>query len=412
MRVHRFLPALLIALGIAACSDQATTPQPDGVAGVEPIGPTIDAPQARRDRLERLARRTARALRDPAFREDVRAAIAASPWREGKVHFQKYLRADGGRRLRVIASQNSEPDAELDTEITRSGSLEMYFPVPAHREAWQGGADLLVATASEDGDAPIAFDLAGRRVVLDPKRPPVTPVLAVEPAELDFERPAPVAHAACQDCGGAPSGGSPVSTPGLYMSKVQFVEDFEGWLKGSPEFEIHILGPAAKGDKQNLASFQCIGNDAPAPYKWDLNTTSWTGSQLLFSRAQMDAFEKVHVNTPFTILAIEDDDAGCQIRTDSDRAGKLLKAINAAVGDWKSAWGQKITPEGSERILTAAKSGFALLTALYSVITTADDIIGVAVSDAVSGRYHAGTNWTFLNDNVQANGWIQLDMKN
>ena len=65
----------------------------------------------------------------------------------------------------------------------------MYFPVPAHRAAWTGDENVLVATAERDGDAPVAYDLAGRRIVLSPDTPPSTPVLAVEPAELDFDAP-------------------------------------------------------------------------------------------------------------------------------------------------------------------------------------------------------------------------------
>ena len=56
-----------IVLGVAACSDQASTPQPDTGPDARPASPT-ELPQARLDRLERLARRTARALRYPAFR--------------------------------------------------------------------------------------------------------------------------------------------------------------------------------------------------------------------------------------------------------------------------------------------------------------------------------------------------------
>ena len=122
MRTTRLMPALLIVLGVAACSDQASTPQPDTGPDARPASPT-ELPQARLDRLERLARRTARALRDPAFREDVRQTLAASPYREGKVHFQRYLRSDGGRRLRLVASENVESESDLDTDITRSGSL-------------------------------------------------------------------------------------------------------------------------------------------------------------------------------------------------------------------------------------------------------------------------------------------------
>jgi hypothetical protein len=33
------------------------------------------------------------------------------------------------------------------------------------------------------------------------------------------------------------------------------------------------------------------------------------------------------------------------------------------------------------------------------------------VSDAVTGRYHNGTNWTALNDKTNPTGWFKLEMK-
>src|SRR2546427_1452372 len=50
---------------------------------------------------------------------------------------------------------------------------------------------------------------------------------------------------------------SPV-TPGLYMTRSHFVQTFEGWLKGSPEFEVHILGQ--KGQTDSLTDYQCAGD--------------------------------------------------------------------------------------------------------------------------------------------------------
>ena len=56
----------------------------------------------------------------------------------------------------------------------------------AHRAAWAGGEDLLVATAREDGETPVAYDTRGHRRLLNPRTPPATPVLAVVPVETDF----------------------------------------------------------------------------------------------------------------------------------------------------------------------------------------------------------------------------------
>ncbi len=118
--------------------------------------------------------------------------------------------------------------------------------------------------------------------------------------------------------------------------------------------------------------------------------------------------KKSYPGVPFTIMAYEDDDTACQIKTDSDRASRLFAALAAFFHDWKSAQGYDL---GNTRVLDAAQSGFKLLAAIYSFVTTGDDIIGVAISDSMSGRVHAGTNWTFMNDKGQPNGWVQLVMK-
>jgi hypothetical protein len=164
------------------------------------------------------------------------------------------------------------------------------------------------------------------------------------------------------------------------------------------------MGPAAKGDNTNLVSFQCVGEHAPGEYAWDTNEKTWSGSKLLFSKAQIDAMNTVHKGVPFTIMTYEDDDTACQIKTDSDRASRIFTALSTLVGDWRSA-------RSADGKLTAAPSLFKLLSAIYSFLTTADDIIGVVVADSVSGRFHTGTNWTALNDKKVSNAWFKLEMK-
>jgi len=406
MQFNRLWPALVLAAALAACSER-----PAPMAPEESPSPALDPTAATsgrvsQARLERLARRTALALRDPSFRADVRAALDRSPYREGKLHFQRYLKDNGGDGLRRLASADGESEADVDADATRAGTLEMYFPVPAHRAAWNGDENVLVATAERDGEAPVAYDLAGRRIVLSPDTPPSTPVLAVEPAEQDFDRTMSVANATCTEetCGGGGGGYVVPPTPGLYMTRAEFIESFESWLKGDPEYEIHIMGPAAKGDNTNLVSFQCVGEHAAGEYAWDTNEKTWTGSKLLFSKAQVDAMNTAHKGVPFTIMAYEDDDTACQIKTDSDRASKIFTALGTLVGDWKSA-------RSVDGKLAAAPSLFRLLAAIYSFLTTGDDIIGVVVADSVSGRFHTGTNWTALNDKTVSNAWFKLEMK-
>src|SRR5207247_6887230 len=121
---------------------------------------------------------------------------------------------------------------------------EMYLPVPEHRRRWTGDANVLVATAIADHDVPVAFDVQGNRHLLDPERPPSTPVIAVVPVETDFSAaPSGIICLAC-DGGGyyppppppPPPPPAPAPAPGLYLTPPPFLGPFEGWVEGSPEF--------------------------------------------------------------------------------------------------------------------------------------------------------------------------------
>jgi hypothetical protein len=411
MRSTRLWPALVISAGLAACSDRQAPTQPT----LEPDPPAalVEPGRERSQQLERLARRFARALGDPAFRAEVKQALDASPYPEGKVYFQRALARDGDRGYQVLARASGEALADVTGDANAVGTLELYLPVPAHRTAWSGDEQVLVATAERDGEAPVAFDLKGRRQVLDARTPPAMPVLAVVPAELDFDAPR-LKSATCYDesCGGGTGGYVTAPTPGLYLTRAEFTETFESWLKGSPEYEIHIMGPSSPSDTKVIASYQCIGEHAGGAYAWDMNSKSWAGSQLLFSNTQMDAFAATYGGKPFSIMAYEDDDGACRIRTDSDRAQKLFAAIGPAVSQWTAAIGKKDDLlANAPRIVKAAQAAYSVLTAIYSFLTSADDIIGVAVEDAATGRYRSGTNWTVLNDKVSSSGWFRLETK-
>src|SRR5690348_17502935 len=95
------------------------------------------------------------------------------------------------------------------------------------------------------------------------------------------------------------------------------LQDFEGWLKGSPEYEIHVLGQS--GSTDSLTSYQCVGEHAGAPYAFDQNALDWTGNVLVFSQTQLNNYRAAHTNQNIRLLAIEDDDDACQIRLDTNR---------------------------------------------------------------------------------------------
>src|SRR5689334_7368978 len=204
--------ALLVAAALA-CSDR--TPGTAPAAGSAPGGSTAAPAVAPAPKAELLARSFALALADPAFRAHVKAELDRSPFREHKLQFQRFLAGEQGRALSAMARGTGLPSASLARAADDAIPPELYLPVPAHRRAWTGGEDVLVATAVGDHDVPVAFDVRGNRRLLDPEVPPATPVIAVVPVETDFSS-APSLIMCLEYCGGGGGGGggAPPPAPG------------------------------------------------------------------------------------------------------------------------------------------------------------------------------------------------------
>ena len=408
--------AVVLALVVgAACADRPSPMEPAVAPGRPGIPPAAaQAASEQRSRHERLARAFALALGDQDFRLAVFQALHTSQVREGKVHLQQFLALDRGKQRHRLAELADQPDAVLDADLAQAAAIEIYLPVPAHRSAWRGDGNLLVATAESDRDTPVAFDSKGQRLLLDPERPPAVPVIALERAELDFDTVGPAA-AICAECAGdgssGSSGGSGSSgtlsgqSPGLYMTYAQFNSTFEGWLKGAPEFETHVLGQDEGSGA--MRSYQCAGESAGAPYQYNQDNKTWTGSVLLFSQAQLDAYKAAHPGQALRVFVVEDDDAPCIIKTDSARVTKLFQQLVATYGVWTAGKDTLI----SMKTYRKAASLLALLKSAWSVLASQDELVGNAIEDSVAAEYYAGANWIVKGDNTVTNGAIKLEMR-
>ncbi|HEV8265467.1 MAG TPA: hypothetical protein VGQ06_10985 [Gemmatimonadales bacterium] len=398
-----FLAGLAGVAAAAACTDRSPVTAP-------PSPPPLDgqpAAVAAVQKPERLARLFARALRNPAFRAYLKAQLDASPFAEHKLQFQRFLGASGGRARRQLAAENGETEADVAREADAAIALEVYLPVPAHRTAWTGDDNVLVATALTDREAPVAFDPRGGRRLLDPASPPATPVIAVVPVETDFAV-APQRTECLENCGGGSPPPPPSPTPpapGLYMTQAHFVQDFEGWLKGAPEFEAHILGQ--KGQTDSLVSYQCAGENSGGPYYFNQDRLDWSGSVLLFSQEQLDQYNAAHPGQNIRVFFVEDDDTPCSIKTDPARFQDLIMKID-------SVYSKLTTGNDSSTVLQKAfkygRAAYNVWQALAHWIKSNDELIGNAVEDIIVGQFYPGFNWFVKGENNATNGWINLVM--
>jgi len=191
------------------------------------------------------------------------------------------------------------------------------------------------------------------------------------------------------------------------MTYAHFTQDFEGWFKGSSEYEIHLLGQAGTSD--SLSSYQCAGASAPGSYRFDQNSLDWSGRVLLFSQTQLNGYRAAHPNQNFRIIALEDDDGSCQIKFDATRFRNLQNTLQT---QYPNLTGGKDT--SSSALVKWVKRANALqkiLRSAYSFITTQDDMIGNAIEDVVVGRFYPGANWIIKGENNVTNGWIKLEMQ-
>lgn len=383
---------LAVALAAGACTDR-TSPEP----AADQAQAIAETPSAAR---ERLARRVALALRDDAFRAQLKQDLDRSPFREGKLHFQRYLASSHGRAVAAMARASGEPDDAVSRDAGRAPALELYLPVPAHRAGWTGDERVLVATLDDEREAPVAFSPTGERLLLSKTTPPRIPVLSLVPVETNFDRRERVA--------GFLGDGGGTSTPpaGLYMTYSHLVETFESWTKGSPEIEVHMLGQA--GTTDSLTTYSCAAQPSAGYYYFDQNSKDWSGSVLLMSQTQLGNYKKTHPNQNLRVFLVEDDDTSCKIKVDPARFANLVKAVEAA---YPLLTGGRDSTSGVLKIFKKANAIQRIIKALASVIKTNDELIGNAVESTVTGETYPGANWVIKGDGNKTNGWIKLVMK-
>lgn len=374
-------PTLLLLISVAACQDTPSSPQP----AEAPVRASVASPASQR---EALVRQFARRLADPALRRAVNDAIARSPHAESKVPFDQFLerhpeRASAGRR-------------PLHPGL--AAQLEMYFPVEAHRRAWDGSAELLIGTIGRDDETPVAFTTEGRRVLLDPVTPPTIPVLSVVPRETDFDGVGAMATSPCSSCGG--------DIPGLYLTRSHTNSTFESWLKGKPEFEILVLGQDGSTDSMTVQ--QCLNERGVSPAYFNQDGKDWSGGALVISQPQLDAFRQAHPGQALRLFMVEDDDTPCAIKASAADIGGIITSVDSLV---RGLAGGRDVFSTAGRLWKAVPVLQQIVSATASVFKTDDDLVGNAVEDVTTAERYTGYNWIIKGKNGQTNGVLTLEMR-
>lgn len=278
---------LVVCVLLAACDT-------DEINSLKPLDRLELASSAASQPLHNVVRGLAYSLKDVEVRRIVKEAMVNSPF-DGAVSFDGLLAVGTptiGSRLSELATQEGW---SLSSAMDKVGNLQLHMPVPEHRATWRGGAELIVAGLLSEEEEPVGFDLQGVPFVLG-ETPPERPVLAITRAEVDFTESASVA---------ATSNLTSHDSPGLYMASYQVWDDWEHWLLGSPEFEIHTFVVV---DDSTLQWVGCAGEAVYSNrdhYHFD-GGTSWSG------RVQLHRYDVVADDTTIVQMWERDSDTGCK----------------------------------------------------------------------------------------------------
>ncbi len=196
-----------------------------------------------------VAQGLARAMSSADLRLLLRDALRDSRVTDHKVLLQSFSRTSAGRTVTAHAATSLNlTTPQFESSLQTLPEMDLYMPFRAHRRAWRGTNDVLVA-ASFDPNAAIleAFDVNGMSHRLNladgvPSRPlvilhpsePKRPLTAIEPSGGETVEQPPLIVAGLEEGenGGGGSGSPPV---GVYLTRFYSYRN-DGWW-GSLEME-------------------------------------------------------------------------------------------------------------------------------------------------------------------------------
>lgn len=402
---HFSILGVLLALG--ACDDYQTTSldNPSAERQFRSRSGALVSETAMSDALDRVTREVALALADPVVRSLVFDALHASPYREHKLHFDTFLRANGAALVAKMAQARGQGAAVTNVLETLSEirDLEFYMPVKEHFTKWDGGSDLIVVnTLEDDGRLPTAFNLRGEEVVIaSAEIPPETPALVLVQVETDFSSPPPSPEGESVPMHLSGTGEdlkTTITTKGVVMTYANILDDKEGWPLGDPEFEIHVV---TKTGIFNHVS--CSGASRTGDYYYDQNGQTWSDEVLAIDSVTLGLRE-------VDFMIFEDDSDPC-----SNGGGGLkpkLGSTNYAAIIAAVRSGNEVRKDiiNDEKVNIFDLAALALGAMGYINSATEDDWVGTA-NGPVDGCWAPGGPVRFDLEDGAYNGGIDLDFR-
>lgn len=384
------------ALGIGLGCHPDTQVGPANDAGLPPAADILIDESVQRRILGRIAHQVAVALRDSLTRNTVYEAMRNSHYPEHKIHFGPWLRAGGRGLLRAMAAGARVDEAASLALVDSAIDLEFYMPVKEHWAQWSGSAELIVATALRDHEIPIAYGIHGRPVRLESAEdPPSIPTLAVVPAETDFDAVTTQRLAS----------NASAATNSARMTFAYVPGDYEGFLMGNPEFELHSYSrpPSAV----YTAQYRCSGeHPSQTGYYYDQNDGSWTGSVVLLTSQDLQVALSQGARLVFDMW--EDDRDACVIRKHPNWRQVVEGVI---VGFFGTAAMMQVIQGGYQ----SCSSDSDCLAFLWAGLATPflfieafqnDDFVGQLIPTSVVGVSYGDANFAIVNEDANIVGRV------
>jgi hypothetical protein len=402
--------ALLVA---AACADDPTTP-PRAPAPATSAVRADAAAEAQLPALRELAQLVALGMREPTARAAFRHASAGSPVKEGKLHLATFLRSPHGKPLLIALSRAAgerpgggpKSESQVLALLDALPALELYLPVDAHRDRWQGESDVLVAAQLGESGEVIGFDVTGSPVAIDERVAPTTPTVAIVPAE-SFEpsgqpRRRDVVRGTDAGGGAGPAVRSADATTapsavaaaqvyeGIWITEIHIPNEsrYEPWYRGDPEYEMRI----ERSNTTPRAAMVCTGAQSIEPYAWNMDGTDYYSDWL-----QAQSYE-LGTNVPFVLSVWEDDDTPCKVVQDKDYVKLAADAIKNALGVYKAIKTKQF--QNGEWVVNLLRAGASTL----AILRSEDDFVGVSAGTA--GITSTPHRFELKDEYMQNRGWF------